>query len=96
MEKDETVHILIEGVIGHESPLGWLQRPGVINFLWIFRQCGVSPWKRLTEFTELQKSEKKFAVVFVTASDAMDFFFFFGGGCYRLCRVPEIKSYILS
>ena len=32
-----------------------------------------------------------FAVAFVTASDAMDFL-----GGYRLCRVPEIKSYILS
>ena len=35
---------------------------------------------------------KKFAFVFVTASDAMDFFIV----VYRFCRVPEIKSYILS
>ena len=40
--------------------------------------------------------KKKFAVVFVTASLAIDSFFLFFFFVYRLCRVPGIKSYVLS
>ena len=85
----------------------WKERYGVVpegllTFLGFLGNAGLCPWKRLPEFIELRDGIKMFAVVFVTASDAMDsfffffFFFFFGGGGYRLCRVPEIKSYILS
>ena len=42
---------------------------------------------------ETEVIKKKFAIVFVTASDATDFLFVLD---YRLCRVPVIKSYILS
>ena len=72
---------------------------GLLTFLGFLGNAGLCPWKRLPEFIELRDVIKMFAVFFVKASDAMDsffFFFFLGGGGYRLCRVPEIKSYILS
>ena len=43
---------------------------GLLTFLGFLGNAEFSPWKRLPEFI------KKFAVVFVTANDAMDFFLF--------------------
>ena len=70
---------------------------GLLTFLGFLGSVEFSPWKILQEVIELHTSlkKKKFTVVFVTASDAMIFvcLCFF---VYRSCRVPEIKSYIVS
>ena len=48
---------------------------GLITFLGFLGNAEFSPWMRLPEFTELQKSKKKFVGVFVTASDGVLFSF---------------------
>ena len=48
---------------------------GLLTFLGFLGNVEFSTWKRPPEF--IDKVIKKFAVVFVTASDAMDFFVLF-------------------
>ena len=65
---------------------------GLLTFLGFLGNAEFSSWKRLPDFIKLRKSlkiciylYKKFVVVFVAASDAMDFLFFlFGGGGGRV------------
>ena len=64
---------------------------GLLTFLGVLGNAEFSPWKRLPGFIENSGSHKKVCGCFRDSQWRHGFL-----GVYRLCRVPKIKSYILS